>query len=66
MSEEVGYKKYSFNFHDDFMKVVDEVSTRLKLCRTDTIELLCGLGREYLEELLAKAEKIKEPPFYVR
>jgi len=52
------FKKYSFNFYDFWMEMVDEVSRRLKLSRTDTIMLLSVLGRERVLELLEQGEKI--------
>jgi hypothetical protein len=69
MTEDFSFKKYSFNFYDFWMEMIDETSRRLGLSRTDTIMLLAVLGRERLLELLEQGEKVVQKiqiPPYVR
>ena len=70
MTEETfSFKKYSFNFYDFWMEMIDEISGKLKLSRTDTIMLLSVLGRERLLELLERGEQVIQKiqiPLYVR
>jgi hypothetical protein len=36
---------------------VDEIAKKLRLTRTDALEILCALGYERIQELLKKAEE---------